>query len=209
MSIIFSNNANSTLAGAITNVATTANLAPGSGILFPNPSSGQYFVMTFIDAATRLLNEIVHVTAISGDTVTLIRGQEGTTPLSWNAGDFAIHQLTAGQMAAFLQSVAGPGSTRIVTVSGVFTMSSTDYAIGLNRTTSIAASSTTLPGDAAIGQEFYIEDLRGNFQANPCTVNAPGGMTISNLSSIVLNINHQSALFRYYGSNIWGVGEVY
>src|ERR1017187_2264795 len=153
MSIIFSNNANSTLAGAITNTAVTANLAAGSGILFPTPSTGQYFVMTFIDAATRLLNEIVHVNGISSDTITMVRAQEGTTGLTWNAGDFAIHQLTAGQMGAFLQSVGGPGTTRIVTVSGVFTMTNTDYSIGLNRTASLAVSSTTLPGDAGIGQE--------------------------------------------------------
>jgi len=205
---LFNNNATSTLAGAITNVATTANLSPGSGALFPNPSTGQIFAATLIDAATGTLNEIVYVTGRATDTVTMLRAQEGTTALNWSAGDFFIHQLTAGQMTGFLQAVA-TATARIVTLSGVFSMSTTDGSIGLNRTTSLAASSTTLPGGAAVGQAFMISDLQGNFQAFPVTVNAPGGMTISNQSSIVLNVNHKKASFTYYGSNVWDVGGVY
>ena len=206
---IFKNNANSTLAGAITSSAVSANLAPGSGALFPNPSTGQVFAATLIDAATQTLNEIVYVTAIATDTVTILRAQEGTTALNWLAGDFFIHQLTAGQMQSFLQSVASPAAPRIVTLSGVFTTNVSDGAIGLNRTTSLAPSSTTLPGGAAIGQMITYSDLQGNFQPYPVTINAPGGMVISNQSSIVLNVNHKKASFTYFGSNIWDVGGVY
>lgn len=207
--ILFYNNAISTLAGAITNTATTANLAPGSGILFtPGPSTGQYFVLTFIDAATRLLNEIVHVTAISTDTITIVRGQESTTPLNWLAGDFAQNLDTAGVSASFLQATSN-ATARIVTLSGVFTMTTTDAAVGLQRTTSLATSSTTLPSGTAIGQAYEIEDLAGNFQAFPVTVNAPAGQNIANLpgspSAAVLNINRQCATFRYYGSNVWSI----
>src|SRR6266403_212504 len=117
--ILFYNNAISTLAGAITNMATTANLAAGSGILFtPGPSTGQYFVMTFYDALTGLLNEIVHVTAIAGDTITIVRGQEGTTPLNWLAGDFAQNLCTAGTQTSFLQATSNT-TARIITLSGV------------------------------------------------------------------------------------------
>jgi len=206
---IFKNNANSTLAGAITSSAVNANLAPGSGALFPNPSTGQVFSATFIDAATQTLNEIVYVTAISTDTVTILRAQEGTTALNWLAGDFFIHQLTAGQMGSFLQSVASPTAPRIVTLSGVFTTNSTDGIIGLQRTTSLAPSSTTLPGGASIGQVVMYADLVGNFQAFPLTVNAPAGMTLSNQSAIVVNVNHKKVSFTYFGSNVWDVGGVY
>jgi hypothetical protein len=206
--ILFANNAISTLAGAITNTATTANLAAGSGILFPNPSTGQYFKMTLIDALSGNFNEIVHVTNISTDTITIVRGQEGTTPLPWLAGDFAQNLCTAGSMASFLQATAN-ATARIITLSGVFTMTTTDGAVGLQRTTSLAASSTTLPTGTAIGQIYYIEDLVGNFQAYPMTVNAPSGHNIANLpgspSAAVLNINRQCAGFRYYGSNVWSV----
>lgn len=103
--ILFANNAKTTLAGAITNVATSANLASGTGALFPaiSPGSGNYFCMTFNDAATGLLYEVVHVTAIVGDTVTIVRAQEGTTALAWNAGDIAANFVTMGGIEAFAQ----------------------------------------------------------------------------------------------------------
>ena len=202
--LLFKNNARSTLAGAITNTALTANLAPGGGAVFPNPGAGQSFRLTFVDQATGLLREIVDVTNVTGDVITMTRGAEGTTALNWLAGDFARHLWTAGCAQAMLQNILYAGA-RIVTLSGVFTVTSADTAVGLQRTTSLATSSTTLPADAAIGQVISIEDLFGNFNAYPVTVNAPGGMTIANQSSVVLNVNRQCAYFRYYGSNVWSV----
>lgn len=102
--ILFANNDNSTLAGAITNTATTAQLAVGTGILFPSPGSGQYFVMTFISASTPTIFEIVHVTNVTGDTITIVRGQEGTTPTAFNPGDIAAGLITAGALASFQQA---------------------------------------------------------------------------------------------------------
>jgi hypothetical protein len=203
--ILFFNNAATTLAGALTPTATTANLAAGSGILFtPGPSTGQFFCMTFIDALSQNNEEIVHVTAIVGDTITIVRGQEGTTPQNWLAGDFAQNLITAGVLTSFLQAIAN-ANTRIITLSGVFTMTTSDGSIGLLRTTALAPSSTILPSGAAVGAVFQIKDLVGNFQAFPVTVNAPGGQNISNLSSVVLNVNRQSATFQYFGSNVWSI----
>jgi hypothetical protein len=102
--LLFQNNATSTLAGAISDVATAANLAVGTGSRFPNPTGSQYFVMTFTDAATGLLNEIVHVTARTGDVITIVRAQEGTTALNWQAGDLADSLITAGQLGAMVQT---------------------------------------------------------------------------------------------------------
>ncbi|MCW2317270.1 hypothetical protein M2322_002829 [Rhodoblastus acidophilus] len=81
-------------------------LAAGTGALFPNPSAGQYFKITFISAnPASTANEICNVTAVSGDILTIVRGQEGTAAQAWNAGDVCSHQLTAGSLGAFLQSV--------------------------------------------------------------------------------------------------------
>ncbi len=109
--LLFNNNAGSTLAGPITNTATTLNVQSGGGALFPSPSAGQGFVITAIDAATGLLREIMLCTARSTDAFTVVRGQEGTTALNWLAGDFIQELWTAGQ-AASLQS-SGPGSGNI------------------------------------------------------------------------------------------------
>ena len=100
---LFANNAQSTLAGAITSAATTAALAPGTGTRFPNPGVGEYFAMTFTDSATGLLNEIVYVTGRATDTITIQRAQEGTTAQNWSAGDIAANLWTAGSAAAMVQ----------------------------------------------------------------------------------------------------------
>lgn len=100
---LYANDATSTLAGAINNTALTANLASGGGALFPHPIAGQYFTMTFNDASTGLLDEIVWVTNVTGDTVTMVRGQEGTIAQNWSAGDIASNFITAGGLQQFVQ----------------------------------------------------------------------------------------------------------
>lgn len=104
--VLANNNAASTLAGAITNTATTANLASGTGVLFPAPTGSNYFCLTFNDAATGLLREIVHVTNVTADTITMVRAQEGTTALNWLAGDLALNLFTAGTFNALVQQPA-------------------------------------------------------------------------------------------------------
>jgi hypothetical protein len=94
--------------------------------------------------------------------------------------------------------------TRIVTASGVFVTNVGDGAVGLNRSASLSTSSTTLPSPS-IGKTYVYEDLAGNFNAFPVTIIAPGGHLISGLASVALNVNHQAASFRYYGSSVWGV----
>ncbi len=106
----FANNAASTFAGAISNIATTANLQSGSGVLFPAPVNGQYFCLTLLDAATGLLTEIVHVTGVAGDTITMVRGQEGTIALNWLPGDLVVNDLTAGQMSQMGQFLVFAGN---------------------------------------------------------------------------------------------------
>ena len=203
---IFSNNASSTLAAPITNVATSLTVSSGTGVEFPNPSAGQQFSATLNDAATGLLFEIVYCTAISVDTfTTIVRGEEGTSPLSWLAGDLVANVLTAGQMAAMVQSVT-IAPNRIVTTSGAFTTTTADAngSIGLNRTSSPSNSTTTLPSGAVAGQTYTYDDLSANSQTFPITINAPAGMSIAGLSQVVLNTNRGRASFTYYGSNIWG-----
>jgi hypothetical protein len=116
MAILWSNNASTTIAGSITATDTTVALAAGTGIKFPSPTSGDYFVATFYDQATKTINEIVHVSARVGDTCTIIRGQEGTTPQAWSAADIFANLVTAGTLDAFVQAGTGPADTSIVYV---------------------------------------------------------------------------------------------
>lgn len=101
--ILLTNNAVTTLAAPITSGATTANLATGTGSLFPNPSVGQYFPLEFSDAATGLTREIVHVTARATDTITMVRAQEGTVGTAFTTGDNAVTTVTAATMESMSQ----------------------------------------------------------------------------------------------------------
>jgi hypothetical protein len=204
---IFANDAATTLAGPISASATQLTVSSGTGAEFPNPSSGQQFSATLNDAATGLLTEVIYCTARSGDNFNpIVRGQEGTTALSWLAGDLIANMLTAGQMAAMVQSVT-VAPNRTVTTSGAFTLTTADAfgKVGLDRTSSPGVSTTTLPSNAVQAQSYTIEDLASNFNAYPVTVNAPAGMSIAGLSAVPLAVNRGSWTFTYYGSNLWSV----
>jgi len=101
--LIFANNATSNLVAAISNSSTALQLTPNTGMLFPSPTSGQYFILTMTDAATGLIHEIMYGTAKSSDTITVVRGQENTTARAWLVGDYVSCYPTAGTQATFAQ----------------------------------------------------------------------------------------------------------
>jgi len=203
--LLFSNDGSSTLAGAINSTQTTCALAAGTGVKFPNPVAGQGYLATLIDAATGLIKEIVLVTAMSGDNVTaMVRGQEGTTPQSYLAGDIFAHQCTAGTMQAMLQQgQAFPA--RVVTTSTPLTLQNSDGGILLERTSGVSATNVTLPPGPANGQIIRISDGVGNFNAFPVTVIPNGGQGIAGLpGNVILNVNRQSAEFQWFSAaNTW------
>lgn len=102
---LFANNASTVLASPISSGSTTLTVASGTGTLFPAPATGQQFALSLTDALTGDVFEIVYVTHRSGNTMTVLRGQEGTTATSWLAGDTAANWITAGQQGAFLQRI--------------------------------------------------------------------------------------------------------
>lgn len=120
LSLLASNNAKSVLAAGISASATVLTVSSGMGSLFPSPTPGaNYFKLTIIDAATKTITEIVHVTSVSGDVMTIIRGQEGTTPRVWSTNDIAANMLTAGTISllAPLDSPALTGTPTVPTAS--------------------------------------------------------------------------------------------
>ncbi|HIE9259265.1 TPA: glycine-rich domain-containing protein [Klebsiella variicola subsp. variicola] len=104
LKLIANNNAKSVLAAGISASATVITVGTGAGSLFPSPVSGQsYFKLTITDAATKTISEIMHVTSVSGDVMTVIRGQEGTTARVWSTNDIVANLMTAGSLLSFLQ----------------------------------------------------------------------------------------------------------
>lgn len=103
MNLLFANNAATTLASGINSVATTINVASGTGSKFPAPGEGEGFYVTLQDAATELTNEIVLCTIRSGDVLTVVRGQQGTSAVAWNAGDVVAQLVTRGDLEKMIQ----------------------------------------------------------------------------------------------------------
>ncbi len=103
---LLTNNASSTLASSITNVATSLTVGAGAGALFPSPAAGEYFFCTLSNALGTTV-EIVKVTARATDVFTVVRGQDGTSGQAFNAGDLVELRPVA---ALFREKVGGPSS---------------------------------------------------------------------------------------------------
>jgi hypothetical protein len=169
MTVLFSNNATTTLAAGISSTSTTVNLASGSGIEFPAPvHSGDYFIATFYSAANPGVSEIVHCTAITGDVVTIVRGQESTAHLAWQAGDYFVNNLTAGILNNFEQTGAPPASPTTIVYVGV------DKSSTVN---TIICSTNPVPATLLPGMQFNI--LIANTNTGPVTAQLNGGVTLT------------------------------
>lgn len=147
---LFANNASSVLASAISSTATVIDLSPGTGALFPNPAAGQQFTLTLNDAATGLVYEIVYCTARSTDTLTVVRGQEGTAAVSWLANDRAFLAATAGALGS-LAPLASPAFTGTPTVPTAVGGTNTTQAAS---TAFVAANFAAIAGNSA--QQFSV-----------------------------------------------------
>ena len=101
--LLFANQAQTTLALPVTSTDTTIYVAAGTGSYFPAPSANQAVTLTLVNSINNLVVEIISCTAINGDALTVVRGQEGTTAQAWNRGDFVTNLMTAGTASAFAQ----------------------------------------------------------------------------------------------------------
>ena len=94
MTVLFKNNAHSTLASSIADDATSITLASGHGnARFPATATPNYFYATLIDGSNNL--EVVKCTARSSDVLTVVRAQEGTSARAYSTGDRIELRITA------------------------------------------------------------------------------------------------------------------
>jgi hypothetical protein len=107
------NNASSTLASAINNVVTTVSIASGDASKFPALAAGEWFPLTVVDASGNI--EVMRVTARSSATLTVVRGQEGTTARAFAAGSKCDLRLTA---AAALAPALATDATAVTQAAG-------------------------------------------------------------------------------------------
>ncbi|MFV9180560.1 hypothetical protein [Serratia marcescens] len=112
MIIGFGNNVVSSLAADITTTQTTIQVMPGAGALFAglltydyandsNPLK-VYAKITLTDAKETVF-EVCHLTSVSNDMLTVVRGQEGTAAKGWSLNDVIANFATRGSENQFVQ----------------------------------------------------------------------------------------------------------
>lgn len=115
MTVLVANNAYSTLASSIASIDTTLTVSSGDGALFPAASSGSgtYFYATLINTSNEL--EIVKVTNRSTDTMTVVRGEDGTSARAYSSGDRIELRPTAALFADIRDSERTPLDDSVAT----------------------------------------------------------------------------------------------
>ena len=96
------NNATGRLAVSLTATSTQLSMVVGDAVKFPTiaEGSGDNFPLTAVKANGEL--EIMLCTLTNGNVFTVQRGQEGTSPKAFSAGDRIELRLTAGTIEGMI-----------------------------------------------------------------------------------------------------------
>lgn len=103
MTLKLRNNAVSRLASSLAVGDTALVVSDGTGAKFPAIVAGEWFPITVIRESGAL--EIMRCTARTLDTMTVVRAQEGTAALTFNAGDRVELRFTAGTFEVLVAEV--------------------------------------------------------------------------------------------------------
>lgn len=199
MAQLFTNNASSTLNGAITAAATSITV--NNGAAFSSPTGGDYELLTLfdgvdVDSSTNV--EIVKMTARSTNVLTVVRAQEGTTGFAFADTDGVVATLTAGSADALKEGRAG--LFKDVTEE-VYTNTGTDFdpANGNVQVRTLAGNETPTFTNIAAGQSVLIKFVPGantltlsniakwtNGGTAPSTIAAEHWIVVSNIDGTIV-----------------------
>lgn len=116
LTMLFSNFASSILVADIDELDTQLPLRAGDGVRYPSPTPGVSFFMVVIEA-TDGNAEVCRCDSRVGDTLTVVRGLEGTSGNPFSAGTRVECRVTAGVLQGFMQ-VGDPRTDREVIADG-------------------------------------------------------------------------------------------
>lgn len=139
-----------TLASSISSGDTTIYVASGTGSAL---MGGVTLAAGNVDQFTVALDpdttneEIVFVTAVSGDTLTVVRGRAGSTAITHSSGATVQHVLTSDDLNAFKLSISPVANMSFAgSTSGATTVQAT--AVAGTTTVTLPAATDTLVGQA-------------------------------------------------------------
>jgi hypothetical protein len=169
MSEVFNNFAAVTLSANATSGATSLTVAGAYSSL---SASGNYRIL--VDA------EILIVTARSGNTLTVERGQEGTSAVSHSSGAQVLPIVTAGALTALalaaqtsnIQEVASPGTFAAAPGMSIYVDPDT-----------VGGNVTIQPAGVGAGQSFSVKVWGTNTGGYTVTVEPMSGGEIENMAA--------------------------
>lgn len=171
MPALLANNINTTLAAAVATTDTSIDVVSVAN--FPTLGADDIIPLTLSTNVAGVLPEVVYVTAISGTTLTVSRGQEGTTAQNWIVGNAVRCGPTAGTIPPYVE-----GGTTITTVAGG----------------SLSVAETPLPGTTT-ASEYTATYVATNVSAQSATFGAyyEVGSKQTNGAGGAIKINHFGA----------------
>jgi hypothetical protein len=196
MSLLFTNNAVSTLASGISAVATSLTVQAADGLKYPNPSGNDSFLITLQDASNNI--EIVECTSKSSDTFTIVRNREGTGAKAWLAGDVVELRVTAGVLSQYRQGVGDAVIDTAISIALGFNHAH-DYINCTNGGITVSLA------DAATMAEGYQVTIKNSSSADITIGRATPGDTIDGVTA---DINISSGATRYFSVNANETGYI-
>lgn len=127
MAVLFSNNATTALTSTITAIATSITVDNAS--VFPAIASPDITYVTMVQGATL---EVVKVTDITGNVLTVVRAQDGTSGFAFSAGDSIELRVTAALLNAAIPAI--PGVATLTTAGLVEQSTSAENVAGTSDT---------------------------------------------------------------------------
>lgn len=143
--LILSNNVASQLNANVGPSDTALLLPAGQGVRFPSPSGGRYFYATIVHIATGAI-EIVKCTGRSIDTLTVERGQDNTTAISFSTGSIIEMRVTALVLQDLDWRTNAGAANGPALLDGSGMISDAQIPAGITRDTELAAAIAAIPG---------------------------------------------------------------
>lgn len=191
--ILYANNAAGTLSSAITAASTSLTLNAGQVAAFPSPTPPQVFYVTLTDAATQTLIEIVQVTAVSGNIFSIVRAQDGTSALSWNANDIVSQRAIRLEMNGWENAAEGNFAAQNVSVTPSTTLGIVGTTLGDNANAGrvgeyLSTTSTTANLSSGVAESVGSINLSaGDWDVQATTTFLASG--VSTLSALIVSVS--------------------
>lgn len=121
--ILFTNNWLTTLP-AIDSEVTEIVIDSSHALSLGTIPAGDYYIATMTDDLDNpVKKEIVHITGVTAETLTVERAQENTNAQSFVEGNFILIEVTAGGLDGFVQGATPDGDGDIVVTDSEQTLS--------------------------------------------------------------------------------------